>query len=154
MSFVLADHFRWQKHLLNLKDHQGNTALHVAVIEGMTEPVQVLLQAGADINTLGVLSFTPALLGGSSRQRFDGSVAAHLNFHVQTTCRWWSRHVAMSGALRSWSACQTLCTSMQQMKQHKMGRHECIQSDATADMTCQLYMHSGGHQSAKRLYLT
>ncbi|DBA77943.1 TPA: hypothetical protein ACH3X2_008364 [Trebouxia sp. C0005] len=57
-----ADHFRWQKHLLNLKDHQGNTALHVAVIEGMTEPVQVLLQDGADINTLGQQQQTPLML--------------------------------------------------------------------------------------------
>ena len=56
MAFVDADHFRWQKHLLSLQDHQGNTALHLAVIEGMAEPVQALLQAGADINTPGLLS--------------------------------------------------------------------------------------------------
>ncbi len=62
MPLVNADHFRWQKHLLSLKDHQGNTALHLAVIEGMAEPVQVLLQAGANINTPGLLSFISALL--------------------------------------------------------------------------------------------
>ncbi|DBA98693.1 TPA: Ankyrin repeat and death domain-containing protein 1B [Trebouxia sp. C0004] len=56
------DHFKWQKHLLSLKDHQGNTALHLTVMEGMAEPVQVLLQAGADINTPGLLSFIPVLL--------------------------------------------------------------------------------------------
>ena len=48
-----ADHFRWQQHLLRLKDHQGNTALHLAVIEGLPESVQVLLQAGADTDTPG-----------------------------------------------------------------------------------------------------
>ncbi len=50
---VGADHFRWQKHMLGLKDHQGNTALHLAVMEGFTESVQLLLQAGVDINTPG-----------------------------------------------------------------------------------------------------
>ncbi|KAL3131575.1 hypothetical protein ABBQ38_007875 [Trebouxia sp. C0009 RCD-2024] len=48
-----ADHFRWQQHLLRLKDHQGNTALHLAVIEGLPESVQLLLQAGADTATPG-----------------------------------------------------------------------------------------------------
>jgi len=53
--------FRWEKHLLSLKDHQGNTALHLAVMEGMAEPVQIMLQAGADINTPGLPSFPPVL---------------------------------------------------------------------------------------------
>lgn len=48
-----ADLFRWQQHLLRLKDHQGNTALHLAVMEGLPESVQLLLQAGADTNTPG-----------------------------------------------------------------------------------------------------
>ena len=39
--------------MLRLKDHQGNTALHLAVIEGLPESVQLLLQAGADTTTLG-----------------------------------------------------------------------------------------------------
>lgn len=51
-----ADHFRWQKHMLSLKDHQGNTALHLAVMEGQPESVQLLLQAGANINTPGLLT--------------------------------------------------------------------------------------------------
>ena len=51
-----SDHFRWQQHLLGLKDHQGNTALHLAVMEGIPESVQLLLQAGADPNTLGMTS--------------------------------------------------------------------------------------------------
>lgn len=50
---VSADHFKWQQHLLRVKDHQGNTALHLAVIEGLPESVQWLLQAGADTTTLG-----------------------------------------------------------------------------------------------------
>lgn len=50
---VSADHFKWQQHLLGLKDHQGNTALHLAAIEGLSETVQLLLQAGADTSTLG-----------------------------------------------------------------------------------------------------
>ncbi|KAL0017956.1 hypothetical protein WJX77_008045 [Trebouxia sp. C0004] len=56
------DHFKWQKHLLSLKDHQGNTALHLTVMEGMAEPVQVLLQAGADINTPGQQQQTPLVI--------------------------------------------------------------------------------------------
>ena len=50
---VGADHFRWQQHLLRIKDHQGNTALHLAVMEGLPDSVQLLLQAGADTTTLG-----------------------------------------------------------------------------------------------------
>lgn len=50
---LAADHFRWQQHLLGVKDHQGNTALHLAVMEGMPESVQLLLQAGADTKTPG-----------------------------------------------------------------------------------------------------
>ena len=48
-----TDHFRWQKHMLDLKDHQGNTALHLAVMGGVTESVQLMLQAGANINVPG-----------------------------------------------------------------------------------------------------
>lgn len=54
-----ADHFLWQKHLLSLKDHQGNAALHLAVIEGVQESVQLLLQAGADTATPGMQQQTP-----------------------------------------------------------------------------------------------
>ena len=50
---VSADHFSWQQHLLGLKDHQGNTALHLAAMEGLPESVQLLLQAGADTTMLG-----------------------------------------------------------------------------------------------------
>ena len=42
--------------MLSLKDHQGNTALHLAVMEGQPESVQLLLQAGANIDTPGLLS--------------------------------------------------------------------------------------------------
>ena len=51
-----ADHFRWQNCLLGLKDHQGNTALHLAVMEGSTESVQLLLQASANTETPGALT--------------------------------------------------------------------------------------------------
>lgn len=53
MSVGLADRFRWQQQLLRLKDHQGNSALHLAVIEGLPESVQLLLQAGANTDTPG-----------------------------------------------------------------------------------------------------
>ncbi len=140
LPFVDADHFRWQKHLLSLKDHQGNTALHLAVIEGMAEPVQVLLQAGANINTPGLLSFMLVLLWGRFGQMSGSncSFVGHLDFHVQMVGHGLSRHVAM-WTVWSWSACHTTCTSMQEMKQHNTGTHECFQSDATAGVSS---MHS------------
>ena len=49
----VADHVGCQQYLLGLKDHQGNTALHIAVMEGLPESVQILLQAGADASTPG-----------------------------------------------------------------------------------------------------
>lgn len=61
---VSADHFNWQQHLLGLKDHQGNTALHLAAIEGLPETVQLLLQAGADTTTVGETA--PFTLSASS----------------------------------------------------------------------------------------
>ena len=42
-----------QQQLLQLTDHQGNTALHLAAVEGLPESVQLLLQAGAPINLQG-----------------------------------------------------------------------------------------------------
>lgn len=42
-----------QQQLLQLRDHQGNTALHLAAMEGLIESVQLLLQAGAPINLPG-----------------------------------------------------------------------------------------------------
>lgn len=42
-----------QQQLLQLRDHQGNTALHLAAVEGLPESVQLLLQAGAPINLQG-----------------------------------------------------------------------------------------------------
>ena len=33
---------QWQKHLLSLKDHQGDTALHLAVLESVQERVELL----------------------------------------------------------------------------------------------------------------
>ena len=45
-----------QRQLLQLRDHQGNTALHLAAVEGLPESVQLLLQAGTPINLPGQLS--------------------------------------------------------------------------------------------------
>lgn len=42
-----------QQQLLQVKDHQGNTALHLAAMEGLAECVQLLLQAGAPVNLPG-----------------------------------------------------------------------------------------------------
>lgn len=42
-----------QQHLLQVRDHQGNTALHLAAMEGILESVQLLLQAGAAVNVPG-----------------------------------------------------------------------------------------------------
>ena len=68
--------------MLSIKDHQGNTALHLAVMEGVPESVQLLLQAGANINTPGLLSplvlmLKQACCSGAVSHRSHGH-AAHV----------------------------------------------------------------------------
>ena len=130
-----ADHFRWQTLLLSLKDHQGNTALHLAVIEGMAEPVQALLQAGADINTPGLLS---SVMKPSCLYCFQAGFGRCLDRIAVLLFIWALSTNGLSLVVQIVScnvgvcACDTLCTSMQKMKQHNTGTHKCIQSDATA----------------------